>query len=68
MAELLASDSGVGAQLATSRVQLDMAGTLAWIGAVVLVLLALEYLLLEPIKREIERWREGDGVTDGAAP
>ncbi|MCZ2105273.1 MAG: ABC transporter permease subunit [Comamonadaceae bacterium] len=59
MAELLASDNGVGAALASTRAQLDMAGTLAWIGAVVLVLLALEYLLLEPIKREIERWRDG---------
>ena len=62
MAELLASDTGVGAQLATTRAQLDMAGTLAWIAAIVLVLLALEYLLLEPIKREIERWREGGGA------
>lgn len=65
MAELLASDSGVGAELATTRAQLDMAGTLAWIGAIVLVLLALEYLLLEPIKREIERWREGGAAASG---
>ena len=62
MAELLSSDTGVGAELATSRAQLDMAATLAWIGAVVLVLLALEYLLLEPIKREIERWRDSGGM------
>jgi hypothetical protein len=38
--------------------QLDTAATLAWIGAVVGLLLAVEYLLLEPIKREVERWRE----------
>ena len=67
MAELLASDSGVGAALATTRAQLDMPGTLAWIGAIVVVLLALEYLLLEPIKREIERWRDRGGVHEGAA-
>ena len=58
MAELLSANDGVGAALAVSRAQLDMSATLAWIGAVVLVLLALEYLVLEPIKREIESWRD----------
>lgn len=58
MAELLSSDDGVGAALASSRAQLDMPATLGWIGAVVLTLLALEYLLLEPLKRETERWRD----------
>lgn len=57
MAELLASDDGVGAALAATRTQLDTAGTLAWICAVVGLLLAIEYLLLEPIRRELERWR-----------
>jgi NitT/TauT family transport system permease protein len=58
MAELLSSSDGVGAALAVSRSHLDTAATLAWIGAVVGLLLAVEYLLLEPIKREVERWRE----------
>lgn len=58
MAELLSSTNGVGAALAASRSQLDMPATLAWIGVVVLLLLALEYLVLEPIKREMESWRE----------
>ena len=58
MAELLASNDGVGAALAVTRSQLDMSGTLAWVSAVVMTLLAVEYLLLEPIKREFERWRE----------
>lgn len=57
MAELLASSTGVGAALAASRSQLDMAASLAWIALVVGILLALEYLLLEPIKQEFERWR-----------
>ncbi|HNQ48860.1 ABC transporter permease [Cupriavidus sp.] len=60
MAELLASADGVGAALAVARSQLDMDTALAWIAAVVLALLAVEYLLLEPIKREVERWREMD--------
>jgi NitT/TauT family transport system permease protein len=58
MAELLSSADGIGAALAVSRSQLDMEATLAWIAAVVLALLAVEYLLLEPVKREVERWRE----------
>lgn len=58
MAELLSSADGVGAALAVSRSQLDLPSTLAWIAAVVLTLLAVEYLLLEPLKREVERWRE----------
>jgi NitT/TauT family transport system permease protein len=33
---------------------------MAWISAVVGALLAVEYLLLEPIKREVERWRDLD--------
>lgn len=58
MAELLSSADGVGAMLAVARSQLDMEGAVAWIAVVVLTLLAVEYLLLEPIKREVERWRE----------
>jgi NitT/TauT family transport system permease protein len=58
MAELLASSDGVGAALAVSRSQLDMSASLAWICAVVASLLLLEYGLLEPIKRGLERWRE----------
>lgn len=58
MAELLSSPDGVGAALAVSRSHLDTAGTMAWIVAVVGLLLLVEYLFLEPFKREIEKWRE----------
>lgn len=57
MAELLSSADGVGAALAVSRSHLDTAATLAWIAAVVGTLLAVEYLLMEPVKRELEGWR-----------
>ncbi|WP_043739153.1 ABC transporter permease [Thioalkalivibrio nitratireducens] len=57
MAELLATSDGVGAALAVSRSHLDTTATLAWIAAIVGLLLAVEYLLLEPLKREVERWR-----------
>ena len=58
MAELLATPDGVGAALAVSRSHLDTAATLAWVAAVLGALLAVEYLLLEPIKRKMERWRD----------
>jgi NitT/TauT family transport system permease protein len=58
MAELLSTSDGVGAALAVSRAHLDTAASMAWIAAVVGLLLAVEYLVLEPIKREVERWRE----------
>jgi NitT/TauT family transport system permease protein len=57
MAELLSTQDGVGAALAVSRAHLDTAASMAWIAAVVGLLLAVEYLVLEPIKREVEGWR-----------
>src|SRR5690554_5400835 len=57
MAELLSTPDGVGASLAVSRAQLDTASTLSWVVAILGLLLAVEYLFLEPIKRRVERWR-----------
>lgn len=57
MAELLASDSGVGAMLAVSRSWLDTTSALAWIMITVGLLLLTEYGVLEPIKRHLERWQ-----------
>ncbi len=58
MAELLSTEDGIGAALAVSRSHLDTAASMAWIVALVGTLLAIEYLLLEPIKRRVESWRE----------
>jgi len=57
MAELLATTDGAGAQLAVTRSHLDMGGTLAWVAAVVGLLLLAEYLVLEPIRRTLDQWR-----------
>lgn len=62
MAELLSTVDGIGAALAVSRAQLDTATSLAWVVTVLAVLLATEYLLLEPIKRRVERWRVEPGA------
>ena len=60
MAELLACDSGVGAGLANARVNIDTPGTMAWILAIVMMLLLVEYGVFEPIKRSLEKWRESN--------
>jgi len=61
MAELLITVDGVGAELAVARTQLDTARALAWVVSVVALLLAVEYLALEPFRRRIERWRDSGG-------
>lgn len=61
MAELLTTADGVGAAMAVSRAQLDTTTSMAWIVAVLGLLLAFEYLVLEPLKRHIERWRTESG-------
>ena len=57
MAELLASNSGVGAMLATARAQLDTPTALALVVVMIGSLMFIEYIILEPIKREVELWR-----------
>lgn len=57
MAELLTTVDGVGAAMAVSRAQLDTATSMGWIIAVLGLLLMVEYLVLEPVKRHVERWR-----------
>lgn len=58
MAELLATADGVGASLSTARSWLDTPTALAWITAIVWLLLLAEYAFLEPLKRYTERWRD----------
>ncbi len=58
MAELLSTSDGLGAALAVARTQLDTTGALALVVMLVGSLLLIEYLLMEPIKREVEQWRE----------
>lgn len=60
MAELLACNSGVGAGLANARVNIDTPATMAWILAIVAILLIAEYGIFEPLKRKVEKWRESE--------
>ena len=66
MTELLSGSGGIGDGLATARVQVDTVKAMAWILAVVILLLVLERLLLEPVRRHLETWRrELPGETHG---
>jgi NitT/TauT family transport system permease protein len=58
MAELLASTNGIGASMALARVNLDTADALAWIIVLLVMLLAVELLVLEPLQRRMEPWRD----------
>jgi len=57
MAELLASTDGIGASLALARVNLDTAEALAWVILLLVLLLAVELLVLDPLKRRLTPWR-----------
>lgn len=58
MAELLATSDGIGASLAIARSQLETSTALALVFIMIATLLFLEYIILEPIKKEIESWRD----------
>jgi NitT/TauT family transport system permease protein len=58
MAELLSNSGGVGGELATARALFDIPRVMALIVVVVIVALATEYVLLQPVRDHLERWRE----------
>lgn len=58
MAELLATSDGIGAALAMARSQLDTNTALALVVIMIGFLMVVEYIFLEPIKREVEKWRD----------
>jgi NitT/TauT family transport system permease protein len=58
MAEVMGSGRGLGGALATARATLDLPAAMAVIGAAALLLLALDGLVLAPLRRRGERWRD----------
>lgn len=58
MAELLSTSDGIGASLAVARAQLETPTALALVVIMISSLLIIEYIILEPIKREVELWRD----------
>ncbi len=58
MAELLAASDGIGASLAMARSQLDTDTAMALVVVMIGLLMIVEYVFLEPIKQEVEKWRD----------
>lgn len=56
MAELLAGNAGLGAQLADARAMLDADTILALVLISVALIMIIEYLILEPLRRLILPW------------
>lgn len=56
--ELLAGDSGVGHKMQLFFQYFDIAGVLAYMFAFVVVMLAVEMALVEPLERRLTRWRK----------
>ena len=57
MAELLSTSDGIGSALAVARSHLDTPRALALVVVMIGSLMFIEYIILEPIKREVELWR-----------
>ncbi len=58
MAELLANIDGIGVALATSRANLDVAQSISWVVIIVAAIFIVEYGVVQPVRAELERWRE----------
>lgn len=56
MAELLAASSGLGSRLADARAMLDAQTILALVLISVAIIMIIEYLILEPLRRLITPW------------
>lgn len=68
MGELLSTTDGIGGEMALTRIAMDTPGTLALLVCVLGMLMAVEYLLLEPIQRQLEPWRNTDGPANFNTP
>lgn len=68
MGELLSTHDGIGGEMALTRINMDTAGTMGLLLCVLAMLLAIEYLLLEPLKRKMEPWRTPSKSQDNNAP
>ncbi len=58
LAEFLGSSSGVGFMLSVANNLLDTAKVFAWALILILAMLALEYLVINPVKKKVNLWAE----------
>ncbi len=57
MAELLGSNDGIGFAMAMTRFNLDAARFFAWVAVCLVVAGGLEFVLVSPVARYLQRWR-----------
>lgn len=57
MAQVLGGTAGIGEGLALARVNVDTAQAMAWIVLALVMLLSLEGLVMDPLRRRLEPWR-----------
>lgn len=57
MAELLGADNGIGASLSYARINIDTAKVFAWTLLSILIILIIDYLIINPFKKVIFRWK-----------
>jgi len=67
-AELLAAEKGIGADFGLARVNLDMAEAMAWVLVMLALMFAFEYLLVHPLHRWLEPWRDPEAPAAGLLP
>lgn len=60
MAEVLGADSGAGFALSNARSTFDSGVLYAWVLLILLLVALLEWALLQPLQRRLNRWREND--------
>lgn len=58
MAELLSSETGIGAELNMARINLDTDEVMAWITLVVILIWVSEYLFLRPLRHQLQPWKQ----------
>jgi len=58
MAEVLGGTAGIGEGLAMARVNIDTADAMAWVLLALSLLLAVQGLVLDPLRRRLEPWRK----------
>ncbi|MBB4265727.1 NitT/TauT family transport system permease protein [Roseospira visakhapatnamensis] len=61
MAEVLGGTAGIGEGLSLARVNIDTADAMAWILLALIMLLSLEGLVMDPLRRRLEPWRATRG-------
>lgn len=70
MAQVLGGTAGIGEGLALARVNIDTAQAMAWIVLALVMLLSLQGLIMDPLRRRLEPWRTAGraGQPGGAGP